>query len=357
MFDINIKVEKSIARKRWDDFLDRISSYNLFSCIEYYELVKAEIFFVIAYNEENTIVGGIICRIRGGVFPYSIFSKSLWIESGLLVINSNPDIEKHLKMELIKSVEKEARNQKCILIKFNHWCMEKNPEIFLSNNFDIIFNSTFISDLTLSQDELYSKLDRNIKAAIKKAKKGQLKFNIAKADELCIIHDFYNIYKFTQKRAINYHKNISMTLKPFNLIKGLLQLEKLNSYVVYTEFDDKIAAGIILVKNGDTLIGYIAASDIELNRKFGASSLLFWESMLWAKKQGFKYFDFGGIPNNQDADDPAYGVYRFKKNFGGHLTQYSSGQKFLSPFKGVILNHVLSLNAVIRFLMKFNRNL
>ena len=128
----------------------------------------------------------------------------------------------------------------------------------------------------------------------------------------------------------------------------------LKSYLAYTTVNDKFAAGIILVKNGNNLIAYIAASDIELNRKYGASSFLFWKSMMWAKEQGMEYFDFGGIPSDINPDGPAYGVYRFKKNFGGDLIQFPTGEKILSQVKAKIFNKILNSRSIIRFLMRFS---
>ena len=91
MDKFNIKNEKTVDKKKWKDFLIQTNNMSLFSLPEYYESLKAEIFFIIAYDEDDSIVGGTICRIRGILFPFSIFSKSLWVGCGLLVKHSNPE--------------------------------------------------------------------------------------------------------------------------------------------------------------------------------------------------------------------------------------------------------------------------
>ena len=310
-----------------------------------------------AYDEDDSIVGGTICRIRGILFPFSIFSKSLWVGSGLLVKQSDPEQEKQLKKELLHTIEKEAKNQKCIFIRFNRWCTKERPEVFLDNDFKTVPSSTFISDLNDSEEELYSKFDRNIKASLKKAKNAKLDFCLAKESEPGIIEQFYDLYKSTQKRAVNSNKNASMTLKSYDFINEILRHGKLNCFLSYIRFENKLAAGLILVNNGSTILSYIAASDIELNRKFGASSLLFWESMLWAKRNNIRYFDFGGVPNSPSEDDPAYGVYRFKKNMGGVFVQYPIGEKILNPFKAKVFEHVLNYRIIVRLFMKVSNKL
>ena len=112
-----IKNEKSIDLSKWNNFLLASGNTNLFSYIQYYRIIKAEIFFITAYDDNNLIIGGVICRIRGGLFPCSILSKSLWVESGLLVNSADTIQEKRIKNELLKSIIEDARAQKCIFIK------------------------------------------------------------------------------------------------------------------------------------------------------------------------------------------------------------------------------------------------
>ena len=357
MDKFNIKVEKTIDEKKWKDFLIQTKNLSLFSLPEYYKSLKAEIFFIIAYDEADSIIGGTICRVRGILFPFSIFSKSLWVGSGLLIKQTNPDNEKQLKKVLLHTIEREAKKQKCIFIRFNRWCTREEPEVFLDNGFKTAPRSTFLSDLSNSNEELYSKLDRNIKSSLKKAKKAKLDFCLAKENEPGVIEQFYNLYKLTQKRAVNSNKNASMTLKSYDFINEILKQDKLNCYLSYICFQNKLAAGLILVNNGSTILSYIAASDIEINRKYGASSLLFWESMLWAKRNNIRYFDFGGVPNNPSENDPAYGVYRFKKNMGGVLVQYPIGEKVLNPFKAKVFENVLNYRIIVRLFMKVSNKL
>lgn len=356
MIDFTIKYEENLDEKKWNEFIEDTEKRSLFSTIEYYKLLKAKIFFIIAYDKNGSIAGGTICRIRGSLFPFSIFSKSLWIESGLLVRHSFRDKEKQIKTDLLKCVEKKARAINCTLINFNHWSREQEVEIFSNNNFKIVPNFTFLSDLSVSQEELFGKLDHKIRPSLKKAKNNNLNFNLVYNDGVNFISDFYNLYELTQKRAIKTNRNSTMTLKSREFIYGILQTENLNCYLSYVTYNDKLAAGSILVKMGETIIIYIAASDDEMNRNVGASSFLFWENILWAKNHGFKYLDFGGVPNNPVPENPAYGVYRFKKRFGGELTQFIIGRKVLAPFRAKVLKMILNMRYIVRVVMKFSDN-
>lgn len=354
MNEINIKYQSNIDEETWNNFINQTENCSLFSTIEYYKLLKANIFFITAYDKDNKLIGGTICRIRGTVFPLSFFSRSLWIESGLLVKKNNDSSEKQIKIDLLKYIEEKARALNCVIISFNHWSRETEREIFSSNSFDVFPNCTFVSDLTLSQEELFARLDNKIKPSLKKARQNSLNFNVVSKANLKLISDFYCLYELTYKRAIKTNKNSSMTLKQQDFINGILQTDKLNCYLSYITYKDKLVAGSILVKMGETIIIYIAASDIEINREVGASSLLFWENILWAKKNGFKYIDFGGVPDNPSPENPAYGVYRFKKRFGGNLKEYLIGKKILAPFRAKVLNTFLNMRYIIRIIMKLS---
>lgn len=61
------------------------------------------------------------------------------------------------------------------------------------------------------------------------------------------------------------------------------------------------------------------------NRKefmhFGCPHFIQWEMIQYAKKNGFKKYNFYGISGNFDPNDASYGVYDFKKGFTGYVEE------------------------------------
>ncbi len=43
----------------------------------------------------------------------------------------------------------------------------------------------------------------------------------------------------------------------------------------------------------------------------------------YALEKGCKLYDFGGIPCYEDEKSPTYGIYKFKKGFGGEVVNYA----------------------------------
>jgi hypothetical protein len=353
--DYTIKTNNNICPSGWDDFVLTANGGSFFSFSGYYKILKADIFYITAYDNMNNIVGGIIGRVRGSGFPANLVAKSIWVESGILTkLNDLVESDK-LKKSMLQILEDEARFRNCISIRFNHWCREDNSKVFFSSGFKYLPNCTFICDLTDSEHELFSAMTKGHKSTIKKALKNNLTIKITDKNENDELDKFYSLYKLTQERAVTSNANTSMTLRSKMFLEGILNAKNLPCYLICVYADKLLAASGIFVERHDTVYYFIGASDIELNREYGASNLLIWRSMLLAKEKGIKYFDFGGVPNEPMPDDPAYGVYHFKRNFGGKLATYFTGQKILSPVRSNIFDTLMQNRSLIRLAFKIGR--
>jgi serine/alanine adding enzyme len=100
---------------------------------------------------------------------------------------------------------------------------------------------------------------------------------------------------------------------------------------------------------------YLYGGSTEAGLKSGANHALQWQAIQWARAQGCRRYDFWGVPDQfglaalaDDADeraqleeqaksDPLYGVFRFKKGFGGRVTRYlpAYDRVYMSPLYAV----------------------
>ncbi|NLA27905.1 MAG: peptidoglycan bridge formation glycyltransferase FemA/FemB family protein [Firmicutes bacterium] len=58
------------------------------------------------------------------------------------------------------------------------------------------------------------------------------------------------------------------------------------------------------------------------HRNIYAYQALIWEQIKWAKERGAKWFDFYGVPGHVGKEHPLYGIYHFKKSFGGDFVTF-----------------------------------
>ena len=50
--------------------------------------------------------------------------------------------------------------------------------------------------------------------------------------------------------------------------------------------------------------------------------LLQWSMIQWAVETGCSVYDFRGVSGDISEDNPLYGLYKFKKGFGGDFTEF-----------------------------------
>ena len=97
--------------------------------------------------------------------------------------------------------------------------------------------------------------------------------------------------------------------------------------ILVAEFEGKPLAALFVARNGNRAYYlYGASTDEERNRM--PTYLLQWEAMKWAKRLGCEEYDLWAVPDEDEVtleakfekrNDGLWGVYRFKRGFGGEL--------------------------------------
>ena len=88
--------------------------------------------------------------------------------------------------------------------------------------------------------------------------------------------------------------------------------------------DDQLVAGAFAMVQGTKSMYKDGASTRE-RTVYGASHLLQWEVIKWAKSKGSTEHDLAGVPpidQIKNPDHPFYGMGRFKTSFNKTVTQY-----------------------------------
>ena len=99
--------------------------------------------------------------------------------------------------------------------------------------------------------------------------------------------------------------------------------------LILAEYEGQALAGVMVFAHGlGAWYFYGASSDHERNRM--APYLAQWEAMRWARARGAATYDLWGVPDEDAATleagfetrtDGLWGVYRFKRGFGGRLAR------------------------------------
>lgn len=95
---------------------------------------------------------------------------------------------------------------------------------------------------------------------------------------------------------------------------------------------------MVCLAYGDWLFDYYAGAYSQYYKKY-PNDLLPWAVFLWAKRQGFTHFDFGGAGK----PDVPYGVRDYKKQFGGELVCFGRYERVNHPKTFAVANQFFTL--------------
>ena len=104
--------------------------------------------------------------------------------------------------------------------------------------------------------------------------------------------------------------------------------------LLLAEYEGQLLAGLVVLGMGGCGRGgtacYMYGASSDEHRNLMPTYALQWEAMLWAKEQGCQDYDLWGVPDEDEAtleagftqrNDGLWGVYRFKRGFGGRLVR------------------------------------
>ncbi len=230
---------------------------------------------------------------------FSVFSDNLWDEINL-VCKRNRAIFLKLEPDLWENEKPDTLNLKLETSQHN-----------------IQPPRTIIVDLSHDEETILSRMKQKTRYNIRLAeKKGVI---VRTWDDL---ESFHKMMLITGGRdgfgvhSYEYYKRAYELMHPKQMCEILL-----------AEHQGKPLAALFVARNGNRAYYlYGASTDEERNRM--PTYLLQWEAMKWAKARGCDEYDLWGVPdededtleaNFEKRHDGLWGVYRFKRGFGGEL--------------------------------------
>ncbi len=176
---------------------------------------------------------------------------------------------------------------------------------------------TIIVDIRGSEEEILARMKQKTRYNIRLAEKKGVTMRIWSD-----IPAFYKMMMATGNRddfsvhSFKYYERVYELLHP----KGLCE-------ILVAEYEGKPLAALLVAKSGiHSYYLYGASTDEERNRM--PTYLVQWEAMKWARSHGCEDYDLWGVPDEDEATLEAnfekrqaglWGVYRFKRGFGGEL--------------------------------------
>lgn len=191
------------------------------------------------------------------------------------------------------------------------------PASFILSKQNIQPPRTIIVDIRGSEEEILARMKQKCRYNIRLAEKKGV--TVRAWDDL---DSFYKMIQVTGGRdgfgvhSLEYYRGAYDLFHPTGMCELLV-----------AEFGGKALAALLAFARGRRAwYIYGASNDEERNRM--PTYLLQWEAMRWAKARGCQEYDLWGVPDEDEAtleahfehrNDGLWGVYRFKRGFGGEL--------------------------------------
>ena len=301
-----------ISSQDWNDFLSRHPDSHLLQTAAW-GMLKSEF----GWQAAHVLAGDCGAQVLFRKLPLGF--TLAYIPKGPV---GSPDCWKSLWGE----VDALCRRKRAVFLKVesDQWEGEtdslwggKLPPGFRLSPHEIQPRRTLVVDISLPDDDVLSRMKQKTRYNIRlAARKG---VTVRQSDD---VEAFHALMQVTGERdAFGVH-----TLAYYRRAMDLFAAQG-EVALLLAEFEGEPLAGVMVFAHGARAWYFYGASS-NAQRQRMPTYLLQWEAMRWAKERGCCEYDLWGVP---DADedtletefmqrhDGLWGVYRFKRGFGGQL--------------------------------------
>ena len=168
-----------------------------------------------------------------------------------------------------------------------------------------------------TETELMESFKRNTRNHIRKAEKMGVTIRELSRDEL---DKFKKITESTSERR-------HFTDKPLSYYETMYDLFHARGEVKFmvaeadVEGKKTVLSAAMFMTYGDEVVYLFSGSDEQYMRDYNAQYLIQYHMLKFAAANHFKIYNFYGINGLPDENSKDYGIYEFKKGFGGHVVE------------------------------------
>jgi peptidoglycan pentaglycine glycine transferase (the first glycine) len=306
-----------ISLSEWNAFLAKHPDTHLLQSGEWGELKSAFGWEAVRIVEGDAAGDGIGAQILFRRLPLGL--KFAYIPKG--PVTRKPS--QATSGQFWARVDETCRKRRAVFLKLEPDGWEENsspvvpPASFLPSPQHVQPRSTLVVDLQDSQDEIFNRMKPKTRYNIRLA--GRKEVVVHPSDD---IEGFYRVMSVTSQREAFHVHSLGYYRRAYELFhgRGLCEL-------LVADFQGQMLAAVMVFAHGRSAYYlYGASSDVERNRK--PTYPLQWEAIRWAQARGCGEYDMWGIPDDarddmEDEDlereDGLWGVYRFKRGFGGSI--------------------------------------
>ncbi len=332
-------------KEQWNKFVAGQSHAQFLQSWEWGEFQKAfgrRVWRIMCHSEqsEESSAGG----AQIGVAQF--FEHYLGLGMGYLYCPRGPVFSLSFRAErgiseLFEFIKKDIVNYGHVFFRFEpsipcHSSESGNPDARRIHS--IQPTRTLLLDLNKSEEQLLAEMHQKTRYNVRLAEKKELEFS----DNKMRFDIFWQLMLATARRD-----KIKLHSKKY--YKLMLQIS--NCHLLVANFQNKMLAGGIFMGFGDSFT-YVHGASANDHRDLMAPYFLHWRAIQFAKSQGYRYYDFGGInpDDEKDFDFKASwaGITRFKRGFGGGIFSFVGAYEI--PFQPKVYKLFQQIKKIRKFI-------
>jgi lipid II:glycine glycyltransferase (peptidoglycan interpeptide bridge formation enzyme) len=190
---------------------------------------------------------------------------------------------------------------------------------------------TLVVEVLESADEQLKALPKDTRYGVRRAGREGIEAGPSRDTERDL-EDFLTLLEQTAGRQ-------HFAVRPREYYRNFLR--ELPAHLVVAHKDGALLAGAMLLTFGEEAYYLYGASAREGDNLY-ASYLVQYEALSVVREMGARRYDMWGIPCDPREDHPLWGVFQFKKKFGGHEERYAGAhEKRLRPVRAALARTAL----------------
>jgi peptidoglycan pentaglycine glycine transferase (the first glycine) len=299
-----------VSFSEWNKFLEGHPNAHLLQMGEWGELKKDFGWKPVRLILNNGIGAQILFRrlplgLTLGYLPKPVFSNQLSVISD----------------QLWKEVDVVCKKNHAVFLKVEPDAWDKDfnlpPATFKPSNHNIQPPRTIMISIKESEEEILARMKPKCRYNIRLAERKGV--TVRALDDIQVFHEMMTVTGGRDNFGVHskeYYQRV------YELFRSMGTCE-----LLFAEYEGKLLAALMAFANGKRAwYVYGASNDQERNRM--PTYLLQWEAIRWAKSRGCEEYDLWGVPdeseevleaNFESRHDGLWGVYRFKRGFGGEI--------------------------------------
>jgi len=302
----------------WDDFLERCSSWSICPQTSCWGQARASA----GWEPTRAIIstdGGVVAGVNMVTHPLPVGGNIGFVCRGPVVPPDNPDLVKLVFDEMLELGRSVAVNYLVVQPpRGGDWMSERLAKLgFRPGAFDIDVTATVRLDLSKSLDELFSGMSPDCQGRIRQAERNGVTVRLGTEADIPVfnrLHERHCLRLGRIRRGESYFQELWRALAP----RGHIEL-------FIAEYEGEPVSAVLAMPFGEDCYNMERSWMGELDQ-LGADSLVEWETIKWAKAEGYRYGDLDGIDRQaaetllagqlpSDRDSESF----YKAGFGGQV--------------------------------------